>query len=274
MAWERVTVTRVDGSYPQTLGYPCGMDPHSLLVPLAGIPVAGIFGDLYEFFLRAFAEYGYIIVFLPILGECAGLPLPGETVLLAAGVAAQKGVLSLPWVIVVAAAAAIIGDNIGYAVGRRGGRPLILRYGRILRVRDRQMAVLDSYFRRHGPKTVFIGRWVIFLRVWAALMAGSSRMEYKRFLFWNALGGILWAASMSTLAYFFAGSVELIGDVFGIVGWTLAILVGIAVAVFIWRLEHRAERREELRCVEEEIAAERAAIDMRRREKAGGSGTE
>jgi len=167
----------------------------------------------------------------------------------------------------VAASAAIIGDNIGYAVGRRGGRPLILRYGRLLRVSDKQIAVLDSYFRRHGPKTVFFGRWVIFLRVWASLMSGASRMPWGRFLFWNALGGILWATSMSMLAYFFAGSVQLIGDVFGIVGWTLAIVVGIAVGIFIWRLEHRAEQREELRLIEEEVAAERAAIDARRRER-------
>jgi membrane protein DedA with SNARE-associated domain len=246
---------------------PAGLDP--FVPPVAALLAAGIFGDLYDFFLRAFAEYGYLIVFLPILGECAGLPLPGETVLLAGGVAAQKGVLSLPWVIVVASAAAIIGDNIGYAVGRRGGRPLILRYGRVLRVRDRQMAVLDSYFRRHGPKTVFFGRWVIFLRVWVSLMSGASRMEYRHFLFWNALGGILWATSMSTLAYFFAGSVQRIGEVFGIVGWTLAIVVGIAVAVFIWRLEHRAERREELRLVEEEVAAERAAAAERRTARRG-----
>jgi len=234
-----------------------------LLAPVA-VLVAGLFGDLYDVFLRAFEDYGYLIVFLPILGECAGLPLPGETVLLAGGVAAQKGVLSLPWVIAVAAAAAIVGDNIGYLVGRRGGRPLILRYGRLLRVRDKQIAVLDSYFRRHGAKTVFFGRWVIFLRVWASLFSGASRMPWKRFLFWNALGGILWAATMSSLAYGFAQSVAFIGDVFGIVGWTTAILVAILVAVFIWRLEHRAERRAELALVEDEIKEERRLIAERR----------
>jgi membrane protein DedA with SNARE-associated domain len=97
-------------------------------------------------------------------------------------------------------------------------------------------------------------------------------MPWGRFLFWNALGGILWATSMSMLAYFFAGSVQMIGDIFGIVGWTLAIVVGIAVAVFIWRLEHRAEQREELRLVEEEVAAERAAIDAKRRERSDPGG--
>jgi membrane protein DedA with SNARE-associated domain len=243
------------------------MDPLSLQASAAAVVAVSVFGNLYDFFLHAFAHYGYAIVFLPILGECAGLPLPGETVLLAGGVAAQKGVLSLPWVIVVAAAAAITGDNIGYAVGRRGGRPLILRYGRVLRVSDKQIAVLDSYFRRHGPKTVFFGRWVIFLRVWASLMSGASRMQWQRFFFWNAVGGILWAATMSTIAFLFAGSVQRIGEVFGIVGWSLAILVGIAVAIFIWRLEHRAEQREELRLVEEEVAAERAAIEAKRRER-------
>jgi len=228
-------------------------------VPLFAPHVAGIFGDLYHWFLNAFGTYGYIIVFLPILGECAGLPLPGETVLLAGGVAASKGVLSLPWVIVVAATAAILGDNLGYLVGRRGGRPLIIRYGRLLRFSDRHIAMLDSYFGRHGPKTVFFGRWVIFLRVWASLFAGASRMNWRAFVFWNALGGILWATTMSTLAYVFTGSVKRIGDVFGIVGWTLAIVVGILVAIFIWRTERRLERRAELDAQADLVRQEREA---------------
>ncbi|MGZ4616896.1 MAG: DedA family protein, partial [Actinomycetes bacterium] len=152
-------------------------------------PMATFVHDLLHNAQHGFATYGYLIVFVPILLECAGIPLPGETVLLAAGVAAQHGVLSLPLVIVVAAAAAILGDNLGYWVGRRGGRPLLFRHGRVLRIGDTQIAVLDSFFARHGAKTVFFGRWVAFLRVWAAVSAGTSQMPWRTFLPWNALGG-------------------------------------------------------------------------------------
>src|ERR1019366_2120974 len=133
---------------------------HSLIITLA-LHVS-FFGNILNNVETAFRHYGYLIIFFPILGESAAIPLPGETVLLAGGLAAARGILSLPLVILVGASAAILGDNLGYLVGRRGGRPLLLRYGQILHVKDRQIAILDSFFARHGPKTVFFGRWVIF----------------------------------------------------------------------------------------------------------------
>jgi membrane protein DedA with SNARE-associated domain len=187
-----------------------------------------------------FAVYGYPIVFLAILGESAGLPLPGETVLLAAGVEAQQHALSLPVVWLIAASAAIVGDNIGYWVGHWGGRPLLVRYGRILRVREKQIRILDRYFEVHGSKTVFFGRWVVFLRVWAALFAGAAHMHWRRFFVFNALGGTAWAVSMSTLAYLFAASVGRVSAAFGVVGWVLAVLVAISVIVFVVREERRS----------------------------------
>jgi membrane protein DedA with SNARE-associated domain len=202
--------------------------------------VAGMFivGGLITHLETAFQTYGYPIIFGLILLECAGLPLPGETFLLAGGVAAHQGDLSLFWVIVVAASAAIIGDNLGYLVGRKGGRLFLERYGRILHVRENHIAILDGYFRDHGAKTVFAARWVAFLRVWGALFAGASRMHWKRFVIFNALGGITWVVTMATLAYMFASSVKTIARVFGVAGWVLAGLVLIAVVVVVRRAEH------------------------------------
>ena len=184
--------------------------------------------------------------------------------LLAGGLAASKGILSLPLVILVGASAAIVGDNLGYLVGRVGGRPLLFRYGRVLHVKDRQLAILDSFFERHGPKTVFFGRWVIFLRVWAALFAGASRMHWRQFVFWNALGGMAWATTMASLAYVFAASVVRISKVFGVLAWVFAIAVGIAVGIFISRMQKRAENRQQVEAAEERIRLERAACEERR----------
>ena len=242
---------------------------HALFLTLAAhlsviASVFSFFSNILNNVETAFRHYGYLIVFLPILGESAGIPLPGETVLLAGGLAASKGILSLPLVILVGASAAIVGDNLGYLVGRAGGRPLLFRYGRVLHVKDRQLAILDSFFERHGPKTVFFGRWVIFLRVWAALFAGASRMHWRQFGFWNALGGLAWATTMGTLAYVFAASVVRISKVFGIVAWVLAIAVGIAVAIFINRMQKRAENRQQVDRAEERIRRERIEWEQRR----------
>jgi membrane protein DedA with SNARE-associated domain len=242
---------------------------HTLALTLAAhlsliASVFSFFNNILSNVETAFRHYGYLIVFLPILGESAGIPMPGETVLLAGGLAASKGILFLPFVILVGAAAAILGDNLGYLVGRRGGRPLLFRYGRLLRVKDRQIAVLDSFFERHGPKTVFFGRWVIFLRVWAALFAGASRMEWRQFFVYNALGGLAWATTMGSLAYLFAASVVRISKVFGVLAWVFAICVAIAVAVFIDRLQRRAENRAQVEAAEQRIHAERAEYEARR----------
>jgi membrane protein DedA with SNARE-associated domain len=151
--------------------------------------------------------------------------------------------MSLPLVWALAAAAAILGDNVGFWVGRWGGRPLLARYGRVLRVRDRQLKMPDLYYARHGAKTVFFGRWIAFLRIWAALFAGAAQMRWRRFLVFNALGGTVWAVTMSTLAYFFAASIGRIQATFGIVGWVLAIVVVIATIAFVVREQRRAMRR-------------------------------
>ena len=202
--------------------------------------VRTLIADVAKWVEHLFAVYGYPIVFLAVLGESAGLPLPGETILIIAGVAAQHGDLALPIVWLLGATAAIVGDNIGYWVGHYGGRPLLERYGRLLRVHERELRILDRYFEVHGAKTVFLGRFVIFLRVWAALFAGAARMNWKRFFVYNALGGTAWVVSMSSLAYIFSSSISRLKGVFGVIAWVLAFVVAGFVVVFVAREQRKS----------------------------------
>ena len=144
------------------------------------------------------------------MAEAGGVPVPGETALIASGVLASQGRLEIVAVIAIAAAGAIIGDNIGYGVGRRGGRWLLERPGRLETHRRRVLETGEPFFERHGPKAVFMGRWVLGLRVWASWLAGITRMRWGSFVFWNAAGGITWAATVGVAAY-------LIGDSAGMI---------------------------------------------------------
>lgn len=133
-----------------------------------------------------------------VFAESAGLPVPGETALIAAGLLAGSGVLSLPVVIAAASVAAILGDNLGYLLGRRGGRALLVRKGRFSRHRRHAVATADRFFARHGAKTIFLGRWITGVRVVAAVMAGAANMPWRTFLLYNTLGAVAWAATIAS----------------------------------------------------------------------------
>lgn len=143
---------------------------------------------------------GYAAIAALIFGESAGLPLPGETALLTAGGLAAGGHLLLPAVIAIAAIAAILGDTLGYVVGRRGGRKFLLRDGRFAKHRRHLIAKADRFFARYGVAAVFLGRWVPGVRVVAAVTAGATHMPWPRFAIANALGAVAWASSVATLA--------------------------------------------------------------------------
>jgi membrane protein DedA with SNARE-associated domain len=143
----------------------------------------------------------YVLLALLVGGESAGVPLPGETALITGSILASQGKLWLPLVIAVAAAAAIVGDNIGYELGRHGGRRLLTRPGRLEERRQAFLERGEAFFARHGGKTVLFARWLPFLRVTAAWLAGANRMPWPRFFAWNALGGISWAISVGVFAY-------------------------------------------------------------------------
>jgi membrane protein DedA with SNARE-associated domain len=184
-------------------------------------------------------DYGLFFLFAIICLESAGLWLPGETALIAAAVYASKGHLSIEATIAVAAIAAIIGDNIGYWIGREGGRRLIYRYAWLRRWGERVLPPAERFFERHGGKAVFLARFFGGLRVTGAWMAGITRMTWWRFLFWNAAGGIIWAFAVGLLA-FYAGKAA--ADALARYGVYAAIAGGIGIVLFIAVL-HVVRRR-------------------------------
>jgi membrane-associated protein len=192
-------------------------------------------------FLDVAENVGYPIVFALIAIETMGIPVPGETALVTAGIVASRGRLEIEVVIALAAAAAILGDNVGFAIGRKLGRRVLTAPGPLLHHRRRVIAIGEPFFDRHGPKAVFLGRWVSGLRITAAWMAGVTKMPWPTFLFWNALGGIAWAISIGLLAYFVGHSAETIIHVAGLGGAGAVVVGGVAVWVVVWLRRRRAE---------------------------------
>ena len=149
-----------------------------------------------------FTQHGLPLLFVVVMLESFGIPLPGETALIAFGVLAAEGHYSIEVVIVVAAAAAIVGDNLGYwLIGRLGGRALFERWGWLRSYAQRVLPRAERIMARHGGKTVFFGRFIAILRFTAAWVAGLGRMKWWKFLFWNAAGGIAWATSVGLVAF-------------------------------------------------------------------------
>jgi len=185
------------------------------------------------------ANVGLPVLFALIAVESMGVPLPGETALFAAAILAAKGKLSIEAVIAVAAAAAILGDNVGYLIGRRFGRRLLEAPGPFERHRRAVIAYGQPFFDRHGPKAVFLGRFVSGLRITAAWLAGVNRMRWRDFLFWNATGGVVWASVVGILAYSFGHAAEQAIKTAGLVGLIAAVLLAIAVWVIVRRRHKR-----------------------------------
>jgi membrane protein DedA with SNARE-associated domain len=180
-------------------------------------------------------SYGLLLLFAVVAAESAGVPLPGETALVAAAILAARGHYSIVEVIAVAAAAAIIGDNAGYWIGRTGGRALLERWGPVRRYAERALPPGERFFKKHGGKTVFIGRFVSVLRVTAAWLAGITHMPWWRFFLWNATGGIVWATLVSLLAYYFGKAAADAVQTYGLYA-LVAIVVVAAVGFFVLRL--------------------------------------
>jgi membrane protein DedA with SNARE-associated domain len=177
-----------------------------------------------------FTSHGLPLLFAVVLLESFGVPLPGETALIAFGVLASQGHYSIVTVIAVAAAGAIIGDNLGYAlIGRLGGRRLFERWGPLRRHAERVLPATEEMMERHGGKVVFFGRFITILRYTAAWVAGIAGMEWRRFLFWNAAGGICWATLVGLVAYYAGGAAA---DAIQRYGIYAAVVVAGAVLIF------------------------------------------
>ena len=205
-------------------------------------------------------SYGYLVVFLLVLVESIGVPVPGETALIAAALyAGSTHKLDIWGIVAAAAAGAIIGDNIGYAIGRYGGAKLLLRYGHKVNLHEGRIKIGIWLFRRHGGKVVFWGRFVSILRTWAAFLAGTNHMEWRRFLLFNAAGGIVWATLYGVVYYVFGATLKKLSTTIDVgVGVGSAVLL---VAFVVWtrrkeaELQKRAEREIE-GSVAEELGAE------------------
>jgi membrane protein DedA with SNARE-associated domain len=192
-----------------------GVEHHSMLTYLEG----------------AFATYGYVIVFAAIMIESMGVPFPGETMLIiASAYAANNPNLSIYVVIGSAAGGAIVGDNLGYWIGREGGRRLIMKYGKFVGLNDDRYAKAQVFLKKHGGKAVFFGRFVSVARTWIAVLVGAHHLNWVQFLIYNVLGGIVWATLYGSLGYFFGHNLpfleKILKDVgFGMTGGVIAAIV-------------------------------------------------
>jgi membrane-associated protein len=187
------------------------------------------------------SSVGLPLLFALIAVETMGIPLPGETALITAGILASKGKLPIEGVIATAAAAAILGDNVGFLIGHHYGRRLLTAPGPFARHRLRVIEIGEPFFDRHGPKAVFLGRFISGLRITSAWMAGISHMRWPIFTFYNALGGILWAASFGLLAYYAGSQAESIIHTFGIAGVAAVVVLGVVLFVVLRIRRRRAE---------------------------------
>jgi membrane protein DedA with SNARE-associated domain len=197
--------------------------------------------SIFEFLRNAVVHYGYWAVAAALLIENAGVPVPGETVLLLASfLAYSEHDLRLPWIIVVATVAATVGDNLGFALGHYGGRPLLARYQAAFRIQDQTMARGESLFERYGAVTIFFSRFIFGIRIIAGPMAGVLRMSWKKFAVFNLLGAGLWVTVISGAGYLFGqhwGRLVRVVQRFDIAVAIVAVLV---VAFIVWRKRRAA----------------------------------
>lgn len=201
-------------------------------------------------------QYGYAAIGIIICLEAMGLPLPGESLMIASAIyAATTGKLQIEWIVLSAAVGAIMGDNIGYLIGQRLGIPALEKYGPRIGLTVGRQRLGQFLFHKYGGIVVFFGRFIAFLRVFAALLAGSNRMPWGRFLVWNALGGITWTHLYGIGAYVLGNQVH---KLVGPLGVVIGVVAAIGVVVAIWFLktnEHKLIARAE---------AEMAAVDAAR----------
>ena len=204
-----------------------------------GVPLASILT-----LVEAHRGWALLILFALLALESFGLPLPGETALIACAVLASQGSLSIVAVILVAIAAAIIGDNLGYWTARHGGRPLLERHRLTREYAAKYLPRGERFFARHGGKTVFLGRFVAVLRVTAAWIAGLAHMHWWRFLGWNAAGGIVWATGVALIAYYLGDAAAHALNRYGLFAAGGAILLTGLGYLVVRRLEERVLEEE------------------------------
>lgn len=191
-------------------------------------------------------DWSYLIIFTAAALECAafaGLLVPGESLVLASGFLAHRGILQVDAVMAAAALGAIAGDNIGYLLGSRLGREWLLRKGSRLGIKTRRLIQAEGFFQRQGPKAVFFGRFIGFARALVPFVAGASRMPYRKFVLYDALGAVLWTVGFVTLGYVLGASWRVAEQWISRSGLIVAGAVGLALLVWMLRRRGRAGAR-------------------------------
>lgn len=200
---------------------------------------------------------GYLLP--AIIGlESMGIPSPGETALILAAVLASQGRLQIELVLIIGIASAIIGDNIGYLLGRHFGRDALTAPGPFHHRRRMLIAVGDRFFDKHGAKAVFLGRWVALVRIAAAWLAGINHMRFRVFFFWNALGGITWGLAFGLAGYFGGNAAAHVIEQFGIVAAVVLAVAVVGGIIFVRVRERRAHAEAEAELAADDAGAEAA----------------
>jgi membrane protein DedA with SNARE-associated domain len=204
------------------------------MLRLLVVPIAAILG--------VSNSLGYLLP--AIIGlESMGIPSPGETALVAAAVLASQGKLHIWLVILIGVSSAIVGDNIGYLLGRRYGRDVLMGRGPLMHHRIRAIRAGDRFFKRHGPKAVFVGRWIALVRFATAWLAGINRMPIKQFFFWNAFGGITWGVTYGLVGYYGGSAAANVLAQAGIVGFVVLLILPLGIYLLLKRRERRMVER-------------------------------
>jgi len=199
-----------------------------------------MFSDAFNLLRDYLAHYGYWAVGATLLLENMGLPVPGETILLMASfLAYSEHKLSLPYIILVGVCAATLGDNLGFAIGHYGGRPLLDRYQKTLRIRPNVIARGEELFARYGSATIFVARFIAGMRIIAGPLAGVLRMPWRRFVLFNFLGAVVWVTAIASVGYLFAKHWEALMQVLRDANIAIAIVVVVLVGLYWWRRRTR-----------------------------------
>lgn len=199
-----------------------------------GVPLASVLT-----LIEQHSKWAMLLLFVLLALESFGLPVPGETALIACAVLASQGSLSIVWVLVVAVLAAVIGDNLGYWAARTGGRPLLERHRLTRGYAERYLPRGERFFAKHGGKAVFLGRFVAILRVTAAWVAGLTHMRWWRFFAWNMAGGITWVLLIGLVSYYLGDAAASAFSRYGLYAAGGAIVLSAIGFLIVRKLEKR-----------------------------------